>query len=74
MRRSSDQSNQPDHRAYWTIGVLAACGAVLLAALTLNSPAASWISDGAQAEFVGTAFMPEQAAMQTAHRQINSNR
>ncbi|WP_375411905.1 hypothetical protein [uncultured Bradyrhizobium sp.] len=75
MRRSSSQSNQPDRQhLYWTMGVLAACGVLLLAALTLNSPAASWISDAAQAEFVGTVFTPEQAPVQTANRQINSNR
>jgi hypothetical protein len=67
MPRLPDNRNQPDpHVYYWALGVLATCGVLLLAALTLNPSATSnWISDAAQAEFVNS--MPlEQTPVQTA--------
>ena len=65
MPRLPSRSNPPDPRTiYWTL-VAASCGVLLLAGLTLNPSAASWISEAAQAEFASTA-PAESAAVQVA--------
>jgi hypothetical protein len=46
--------NPPHPRTiYWTL-VVAICGVLLLAGLTLNSSASGWISEAAQAEFASS--------------------
>jgi hypothetical protein len=70
MRKAFDRPNRQENltRWKWTAGFTAACGVVIVAlvALTWNSPAVmSWISEAAQAEFVGT-MATEQAPVQTA--------
>ena len=65
MPKLPNISNPPHPRTiYWTL-VVAICGVLLLAGLTLNSSASGWISEAAQAEFAST--MPaEPAAVQVA--------
>ena len=70
MRKAFDGLHRQENRTQWksTAGIAAALGIVVLAlvALTWNSPAAStWVSDAAQAEFVGT-MAPDPAPVQTA--------
>jgi hypothetical protein len=54
MPKLPTHSNPPNPRTiYWTL-VAASCGALLLAALTLNPSTAGWISEAAQAEFASS--------------------
>ena len=53
----------------WTAGVLALFGIVVLAlvGVVMNNPTtATWVSDAAQAEFVGTDMAPDTAPTQLA--------
>jgi hypothetical protein len=70
MRKAFDGLDRQENRTQWksTAGIAAAFGFVVFAlvALTWNSPAVtSWVSDAAQAEFVGT-MAPDPAPVQTA--------
>jgi hypothetical protein len=71
MARAFDKLDRQENRTQWkwTAGIAAAFGVIMfaLAALMSNSPAASnWISDAAQAEFVGSNVTPEQAPVRIA--------
>jgi hypothetical protein len=70
MQKAFDRLDRQENLAQWkwTAGIAAAFGVVMFAmvALTWSSPTVtSWISDAAQAEFVGT-MAPDPAPVQTA--------
>jgi hypothetical protein len=70
MQKAFDRLDRQEHLTQWkwTAGIAAAFGVVMFALVTLtwNSPTVtSWISDAAQAEFVGT-MAPDPAPVQTA--------
>jgi hypothetical protein len=71
MHGTFDRSGEPDNRTHqrWNVAVFAipALVAVALAGLMLTQPSASlWISEAAQAEFVGINPLPEAASTRLA--------
>jgi hypothetical protein len=71
MPRAFDRLDQQENHTQWkwTAGIAAGLGAIMFALIALmsNFPMASnWVSDAAQAEFVGSNFTPQQAPVQTA--------
>jgi hypothetical protein len=69
MHGSFDKSGETDSQRSWNIGFFALplCIAVALIGFVLTHPEASnWISEAAQAEFVGTNPAPELAPTQLA--------
>ncbi|THD63977.1 MAG: hypothetical protein E7813_17210 [Bradyrhizobium sp.] len=71
MHGSFDRSGEPDNRTHqrWNVAVFAipALVAAALAGLMLTQPSASlWISEAAQAEFVGFNPPPAMASTQIA--------
>jgi hypothetical protein len=68
MQGSFDKQNQlyGPARWDWSVGILATCGLLLLAALVSHSSTVShWVSEAAQAEFADT-MTPDAAPVQTA--------
>jgi hypothetical protein len=68
MQKAFDRLDGQEHLWKWTAGIAAAFGVIMFAmvAMTWSSPTVtSWISDAAQAEFVGT-MAPDPAPVQTA--------
>lgn len=71
MPTSLTKSSETDNRVYrsWSIGIYAlpALLALALIGFLMNQPGASnWVSDAAQAEFVGATFVPDAAPTQLA--------
>jgi hypothetical protein len=70
MQKAFDRLDRQEHLIQWKwiAGIVAAFGVVMFAlfALTWSLPMmTSWVSDAAQAEYVGS-MMPEQGPLQTA--------
>jgi hypothetical protein len=69
MHGSFDKSGETDNQRSWSVGFFALplCIAIALIGFVLTHPeASSWISEAAQAEFVGINPAPELAPTQLA--------
>jgi hypothetical protein len=69
MHGSFDKSGETDNQRSWSVGFFALplCIAIALVGFVLTHPEASnWISEAAQAEFVGVNPAPEAVPMQLA--------
>jgi hypothetical protein len=70
MHQSLEDLSPEDRRTYriWTRGIFAFYGALLAGLVVIamsTTPAAQWVSDAANAEFVGTDLTPPMAPLPT---------